>query len=603
MDVMKRVASIVLIALSLAPGVLPAASASGPDLGERLRAADAVRTSDPKRFGELLAELDRQKGRASPGELQYLRLLHDYQKALSGDYGAALGDAVALHDQASNLDIKYRAALLVANVAVFTRDFGLTLRYLERALQLEEQVKNPELQYFASTVASTVYNEYGKYDLARRYAQQVLAGNAPARFRCISRQNLVEALYQLGEPLEQSADLQAAVSECVEQRELIPATYIRSVLAKRWAAAGKVRQAVGLLEATLPDAEASRYTRLIGEMHGLLAKYRLELGDVAGAERHARAVTEMQGQDARWLPGITAYHVLYRVALGRGDFRSALDAYRHYADAEMARLDDVKAREYAFQLSRHELRQKNQSIALLSKRNEVLKLEQEVAKQSAQNTRLIVALLVLVIAWAAVWIIRAKRLQRSLRDLAETDGLTGLANRRHFRARSEALLAECRQKRQAVSILLFDLDHFKQINDQCGHSAGDWVLREVARIGRLHCRSADLYGRIGGEEFAITLVDCDLDVALRVAEECRRAIARINAAPGGCTLPVSASIGCVGTSVSGYDYERLIAHADAAMYRAKVAGRNRVCLYEPSVPRPPGGSAHAPRGDDTLLQV
>jgi diguanylate cyclase (GGDEF)-like protein len=172
-------------------------------------------------------------------------------------------------------------------------------------------------------------------------------------------------------------------------------------------------------------------------------------------------------------------------------------------------------------------------------------------------------------------------MHRSLRTLAETDGLTGLANRRHFRASSEAALALAAQRQRPVSVLLLDLDHFKQINDQCGHSSGDWVLREVGRVARLHCRENDILGRIGGEEFAMTLVDCEVHDALLIAEACRRAIAAIDARTCGCSMPVAASIGVVGARQAGYDYEVLIAHADAAMYRSKVGGRNRVTLYEP----------------------
>jgi diguanylate cyclase (GGDEF)-like protein len=197
-------------------------------------------------------------------------------------------------------------------------------------------------------------------------------------------------------------------------------------------------------------------------------------------------------------------------------------------------------------------------------------------------SRLAIALLAVVAVSLGYWGWRGRRTHRALRQLAQTDSLTGLSNRRHFRAQTEAALASSAQRGRPVSLLLLDLDHFKQINDQCGHAAGDRVLREVARIGRLQCREADLCGRIGGEEFALTLVDCGLEDAMHVAEQCRRAIAGIDAREAGCMLPVSVSVGCVCTSLSGYDYEVLVAHADAAMYRSKVGGRNRVSVYQPA---------------------
>ena len=578
--------------LLAALALLAPAYACAATYSERLQAADGIKTKNTARFAQLLATLEADKAEATAVELQYLRLLQDYRKAIRGDYGAALGDSVALFDQASDPELRFRAALLVANISAITRDFSLGLRYLERALSLQGSIGTPELKYAAPVVASTVYNEFGQFELAKHYARIVTEGAAGPRERCIARQNLVEAVYRMGAAIDESADVESAITDCLRENETIPANFIRSTLAKRWAANGKRAQAVGLLEGSLAEVEATHYTRLIGEFHSLLARYKLDLGDVAGAASHAAHVARIEGQDPRWTANVTAHYVLYEVAMKRGDLRTALEEYRLFAEADKARLDDIKAREYAFQLSRHELNQKNQSIALLTSKNRLLSLQQEVDRRTKWNFSLAIALLLVLVASFGYWGWRARRMHGSLRQLAETDGLTGLANRRHFRERSEAVLAACAERRRPVSVLLLDLDHFKQINDQCGHSAGDWVLREVARVGRLHCREQDLFGRLGGEEFAMTLVDCDAEAAMRIAEVCRRSIASIDAGGAGCGLPVTASLGVVTTTAGGYDYEALIAHADVAMYRSKLAGRNRVTRYAPPpVPeRRPAGS-------------
>jgi diguanylate cyclase (GGDEF)-like protein len=123
---------------------------------------------------------------------------------------------------------------------------------------------------------------------------------------------------------------------------------------------------------------------------------------------------------------------------------------------------------------------------------------------------------------------------------------------------------------------VLDLDHFKRINDECGHAVGDWVLREVARACASRAREEDVVGRLGGEEFAVLLPGVDAADALLAAEALRGAIARIDGPAGGCHLPISASIG-VASSKDGSDaYRQLLADADAAMYAAKQAGRNRI---------------------------
>ncbi|MGY3266525.1 diguanylate cyclase (GGDEF)-like protein [Lysobacter sp. HA35] len=574
-------ASLIAIA-AVVPRMAPATDAE-----ELLRRADEVRSSDPATFNRLLGQLDRMRPDLTDTERRRFQLLGAYKASLAGDYDGAIRTALSLYENSPEIELKFRSGLLVANVAAVTRDFTLGLRYLERSLALESRIVEPQLRQHGYGVAAALYNQFGQFELGEKYAEKMLDERATGRNRCAAKQFRIEALFGLGRLTDSDSEIQAAIDDCTSQKEAIFANLIRRTLAQRWAAAGNVREAAALLQASLPEVKATGYTRLIGEIRSLLAEYRWKLGDSASAESHALYVTSIEGEDPRWLPSVTAHHVLYELALRHGNISKALDEYRKYAEADKARLDDIKAREYAFQLSRHELNQKNQSIALLKSQNQLLLLQQKATRASAWNTRLAIALLLVLVASVGYWGWRARRTHGSLRHLADTDGLTGLSNRRHFRSRSEEALAACDQRRRPACVLLFDLDHFKQINDQCGHSSGDWVLREVARVGRLHCREQDLFGRIGGEEFAMTLIDCDVEAAMRTAEACRRAIASIDSTAAGCGLPVAASIGVVSTSVSGYDYEALIAHADAAMYRSKVGGRNRVTLYEPpAVPQP-----------------
>jgi diguanylate cyclase (GGDEF)-like protein len=590
-----RVSSKALFAMALACLWSMAAHASG--FGDVLAHADALRSSDPQEFSRRLDSLSNRLHEASAQELRHYRLLSNYRRVIRGEYEAAVGDAAALIEQAPEAELRYRAALLVANTSALNRDYVFGLRYLDRALALRGELQEPALRHMGDAVAGTLFNEFGHFDRALEQVERLLADDPAPRMRCFARQIRARALHGLGKAIDEDRDVHEAIADCAAQGETMAVSAIRGTLAEYLASRGRTRQAVALLEATLPEARETGYTRLIAEIQSLLARYHLALGDVGRAEAHATAVVSMKGRDPLSLASVTAQHVLYQAALARGDAQAALRHYREYAEADKRRMDDVKSREYAYQLTRHELNQKNQSIQLLSNQNQVLRLQQEVARRSAWNFRLMIALLVVLIVSISYWGWRGRRMHRSLRQLAETDGLTGLSNRRHFRAMTERALALSGQRGRPVSLLLFDLDQFKQINDQCGHSAGDWVLREVARVGRMHCREGDLFGRIGGEEFAMALIDCDTDAALRIAEACRQSIQSIDPAPSGCSLAIAASIGCVGTRQSGYDYEVLIAHADAAMYRAKLAGRNRVSLYVPLAPEaestPRSGGDHA----------
>jgi len=155
-----------------------------------------------------------------------------------------------------------------------------------------------------------------------------------------------------------------------------------------------------------------------------------------------------------------------------------------------------------------------------------------------------------------------------------------LVSRRHFQQQSELLLQQCARAGEDVALIMFDLDHFKSINDRFGHTTGDWVLRHVAESCTGFCRKIDRFGRLGGEEFAILLPGCDLRAASRIAEDCRVRLATIDTTPSGFKFLVTASFGVTATVHSGYDLAKLLSHADMLLYRAKREGRNRVCRYD-----------------------
>jgi diguanylate cyclase (GGDEF)-like protein len=163
---------------------------------------------------------------------------------------------------------------------------------------------------------------------------------------------------------------------------------------------------------------------------------------------------------------------------------------------------------------------------------------------------------------AAAVIDRADTLSE-LADMASTDPLTGLPNRRAWDVRvSQALNAG-----QQFSIAMLDFDHFKEFNDTYGHPAGDRLLKETAAMWREQLRTGDLLARLGGEEFGLLLLDCDNARAVEVIERLRELIYRNRT----CSAGFAARL-------PGESAEAVIARADAALYEAKTSGRDRTCM-------------------------
>jgi diguanylate cyclase (GGDEF)-like protein len=170
--------------------------------------------------------------------------------------------------------------------------------------------------------------------------------------------------------------------------------------------------------------------------------------------------------------------------------------------------------------------------------------------------------------------LREKESQGELEKLSLTDSLTGLYNRRHLMGTLASEVQRSRRLRRAFSVLLADVDRFKQYNDTHGHLAGDAALVKIAEVFRKTTRQVDCVARYGGEEFVVMLLEANMATAALVAERIRARVAEQDLGEGSLTL----SIGVADYPDGGETPEELIATADAAMYRAKSGGRNQVVV-------------------------
>jgi diguanylate cyclase (GGDEF)-like protein len=191
---------------------------------------------------------------------------------------------------------------------------------------------------------------------------------------------------------------------------------------------------------------------------------------------------------------------------------------------------------------------------------------------------------VAVAAAAAVlhYLYRVEREEiQPLRRSADVDGLTGVGSRSFFERAARRRVEQAMKNGTPLSCVLLDVDDFKAYNDAHGHDAGDEVLRGVAKVIRESARADDLIGRYGGEEFVL-LVNDDAEGALEVAERIREAVRRecVPATENPLERPITVSLGVVSRSEETWSLERLVAMADAEMYRSKKMGKDRVSVFQ-----------------------
>jgi len=186
------------------------------------------------------------------------------------------------------------------------------------------------------------------------------------------------------------------------------------------------------------------------------------------------------------------------------------------------------------------------------------------------------ALLAMIGNQVSVAVLNAQLYQKTL-DLAQHDGLTGLANRRHLMEQLKQETERAERYQTSLSVIMLDLDKFKSFNDSYGHLMGDELLKAFSAMVKKAVRSTDIAGRYGGEEFCVVLPNTSIKGALVIAERIRSAMEAVRIPLEDGQLPVgrTASIGVAEFS-TGDSVEKLLSHADAALYQAKEGGRNRV---------------------------
>jgi len=234
-------------------------------------------------------------------------------------------------------------------------------------------------------------------------------------------------------------------------------------------------------------------------------------------------------------------------------------------------------KDLAYQRMRFRKQDQSSQLELLTQINKLLTSERALQERNKHSLELLVLVTALLLAVVSMWLVRTWRQKNDFRTYSQTDGLTKISNRSHF---ISCALEAFKDARGSISVVLFDMDEFKLVNDTFSHATGDWVLQIVSKTISSCLRSQDLFGRLGGEEFAICLPHTSEQESQILAERCRKAIEEIDSSPSGHHFSLSASFGiAVRPARAAAGFEEVLAAADRALYQAKHLGRNRIETY------------------------
>ncbi|TAL75919.1 MAG: diguanylate cyclase [Rhodanobacter sp.] len=245
--------------------------------------------------------------------------------------------------------------------------------------------------------------------------------------------------------------------------------------------------------------------------------------------------------------------------------QAALDQRARSDTATLMRYQfDTAQREAENQRLKNEQRLQEQQLASLQR-----------ARRWQQLALLLGAVLIALLTWLAI---RQIRMTRRLREIADTDPLTGIANRRNIEWRGQRALDRAMSAGKSLAVVLLDIDHFKQVNDTHGHQTGDAVLVRLAQACRDALREGDAIGRIGGEEFVVLLPGAEIASARDIAERLRLTVSDLAFHDLAPALVVTVSLGVTVSHVGDSQFGALVERADRALYRAKSSGRNQVAV-------------------------
>ena len=314
----------------------------------------------------------------------------------------------------------------------------------------------------------------------------------------------------------------------------------------------------------------------------LLARIDLANGHADKALTTLNKVLDQGGADL--LPSRVAalFQLRARANAALGNYSGAYIDLTEYVRRYTAVNDVERSNAAAAMRARFETDREIERNALLKRE---LGVSQERSQRQAQELRwnaIVVTSGVLVIALLMYFLVANRRYRQQLVKLASLDGLTGLPNRRRTAELATAALATATATENPLTIAIIDMDHFKIINDRCGHATGDFVLREFARVGREALRHSDVLGRWGGEEFLLVMPGATLEVAQASLERIRTLVFGIQLPASGAGVRVSLSAGLATSLRHGRSLDEMIARADAALYIAKNEGRDLVRVADES---------------------
>lgn len=509
-----------------------------------------------------------------------LMLCRGWFNQLLGQIPEAFADydqALALAREQAALELEGKALLYRGSLYSYQGRPAKGLRDLMRALRIFDGLPFSEWRHKAHMDVAMTYRRMELFGPARRALEEI-----ERNLSADSDQTFVYELHLQKAILDNlSGRFEFALRELAKAEKLlvmlapVKRAFLEQERAKALLGVGRKQEALSLLEQAGNILKPELDALLNSYWHLLMAEARIATGEFVVALGHLATAEPVLRRENNQRFLILLHQLRSEALAGIGDSQGGLAEMRQFVALREQFIKDLQEQSIIWVEGEFELlRQEAENQALLNHQQ----LQQREIEQVKERRVWIMVVLLLLFGMGASLVFWLLERHRHMQVLAFTDELTGIKNRRRVLAMGDQLLRQARSSGKPFSVLLLDIDHFKRINDTFGHYQGDCILKWVVACIEHRLRPQDLLGRVGGEEFLVLLPGLKLADASQVAERIRGFIAK-KSFPG-MNSKVTLSLGCAELGSDDGDLGDLIRRADAALYRAKEGGRNRVVKAE-----------------------
>jgi diguanylate cyclase (GGDEF)-like protein len=570
-SLLKWIAYFILIQASLSAFSLLYA-AQNPN--STLQEAYKVRSSNPQKAKQLLNSLD--KTNLSKTDQELYDYTAAYQNLANGDLLAAAEayQAIASGEYSFKSRFQSNAALAAINAA--TQNWVDAFAAMDFLTENIDSVEDPEVKEQAHNAIINFYNSIDEKETVIKYGNSLIEGEHSTRFTCLLHMQLIVALVVSKDESLSEDRFAKALKFCEEAKEPIGLIAIYNHYATYLYDQGKIDAAYKVLQEHLDAVESTQYPPLLEEYYALMSKVFFLRNEYKKAQAYAyKVIGEDKDTGYAVISDIDAYEVLYKIAEKQQNYEQALTLHKAYAKAKSLNLSSMNTKMLSIHKAKQDNLIKSNQITLLDAENSLLKAKAQLTKEESHKRNLIYLVLFMVFLVVAFWLYKKRSHYMELEKISKKDGLTGIANRHFFTITAANFIQQAKQHNTPISLIIFDLDDFKHINDNHGHKTGDLALKRAITAAQKGCCAKSFIGRLGGEEFGIIMPGFNLKKALSVAQLCRKEIELTNQSKQQA-FRLTASFGVACAPTQAYDFDTLFETADNALYKSKKLGKNQV---------------------------